>query len=183
MAADRIEREIVIEAPPEIVWGVITAPEQISRWLSDDADFEARAGADGTLTWTPGGRGGAKGSDVIVPIHVVDAEPFHRFTFRWNHAAGEKPDERNSALVEFTLADAGGRTRLRVVESGIGAVTDDGDGRRRYLDDHENGWGRHLGELRDQIASQPPGVSRRWPTRSMLRTPSGRQSPTPCDGG
>lgn len=36
---------------------MITEPEQISRWFSDETEVEGRAGADGTLTWRPGGRG------------------------------------------------------------------------------------------------------------------------------
>jgi hypothetical protein len=38
----------------------MTEPEQISRWLSDEAQIEGRAGADGMLTWKPGGRGADK---------------------------------------------------------------------------------------------------------------------------
>ena len=60
VAADSIEREILIEAPAEVVWGVITEPEQISRWFTDEAEVEARPGGAGTLTWRPGGRGGNK---------------------------------------------------------------------------------------------------------------------------
>jgi uncharacterized protein YndB with AHSA1/START domain len=41
MAADSVEREILIEASPEVVWGVITEPEQISRWFSDEAVLES----------------------------------------------------------------------------------------------------------------------------------------------
>ena len=92
MAADSVEREILIEASPEVVWGVITEPEQISRWFSDEAEIEGRVGADGTLTWKPGGRGGDKEADMIVPIRVVEAEPFRRFSFRWNHPQGAGPD-------------------------------------------------------------------------------------------
>jgi len=154
MTADSVEREILIEARPEVVWGVITEPEQISRWFSDDADIEGRAGAEGTLTWKPGGRGGQKESDLVVPIWVVDAEPFRRFSFRWNHPEGARPDESNSALVEFSLIEEAGGTRLRVVESGVDAVTHDDEARARYLDEHGHGWGRHFGELRDYVASR-----------------------------
>jgi uncharacterized protein YndB with AHSA1/START domain len=139
LAADSVEREILIEATPEVVWGVITEPEQISRWFSDAADVEGRAGADGTLTWRPG--------------------PFRRFSFRWNHPHGEGPDASNSALVEFSLAEEDGATRLTVLESGIGAVTHDEQSRARYLEEHERGWVKHLGELRDYVASEPPEVT------------------------
>jgi uncharacterized protein YndB with AHSA1/START domain len=159
LAADSVEREILIEATPEVVWGVITEPEQISRWFSDAADVEGRAGADGTLTWRPGGRGGHKEADMVVPIRVVEAEPFRRFSFRWNHPHGEGPDASNSALVEFSLAEEDGATRLTVLESGIGAVTHDEQSRARYLEEHERGWVKHLGELRDYVASEPPEVT------------------------
>ena len=60
----------------------------------------------------PGGRGGDKEFDAIVPIRVVEAEPFRRFSFRWNHPEGAEPDESNSALVEFSLIEEAGGTRL-----------------------------------------------------------------------
>jgi uncharacterized protein YndB with AHSA1/START domain len=47
--SDRIEREIVIEAPPEVIWGVVTEPDQMSRWLCDTADFEVQPGAYGSV--------------------------------------------------------------------------------------------------------------------------------------
>ncbi len=152
MPATTVEREILIEATPEVVWGVITEPEQIGRWFSDDADIEARAGADGSLTWKPGGRGGEKEVDLVVPIRVVEAEPFRRFSFRWNHPDGASPDESNSALVEFSLSEEAGGTRLKVVESGIDLVTDDEASNARYVEEHGHGWGKHFGELRDYVA-------------------------------
>ena len=155
MAADSIEREILIEAPAEVVWQVITEPGQISRWFSDEAEVEALAGAAGTLTWRPGGRGGDKDADVIAPIRVVDAEPFRRFSFRWSHPQDASPDEGNSALVEFSLTEEANGTRLRVVESGIDAVTHDDEGRASYFESHERGWEKHLGELLDYLASNP----------------------------
>jgi uncharacterized protein YndB with AHSA1/START domain len=155
-----VEREILIEATPQVVWGVITEPEQISQWFSDDADIEGRAGADGSLTWKPGGRGGEKEVDLVVPIRVVDAEPFRRFSFRWNHPDSASPDESNSALVEFSLTEEGDATRLKVVESGIDLVTDDETSRARYIEEHGHGWGKHFGELHDYVASKPRGTTR-----------------------
>jgi uncharacterized protein YndB with AHSA1/START domain len=160
VAADSVEREILIEASPEVVWGVITEPEQISRWFSDEANVDARTGAEGTLTWKPGGRGGNKEADLIVPIRVVEAEPFRRFSFRWNHPQGAGPDESNSALVEFSLTEEAGGTRLTVLENGIGAVAHDEQGKTRYLEQHEHGWEKHLGELLDYVASKAGGAAR-----------------------
>jgi uncharacterized protein YndB with AHSA1/START domain len=162
VSAEPIEREIVIEAPAEVVWGVITQPEQISRWFSDEASVEPRAGTDGTLTWTPGGRGGAVGSGpgLVVAIRVVEVERPHRFSFRWGHPEGVGPGAHNSALVEFILTAEAHGTRLRVIESGIEAVRHDDDGRARYREDHEQGWERHLREMLDYIASSAQGEAR-----------------------
>jgi uncharacterized protein YndB with AHSA1/START domain len=158
--ATTVEREILIKATPQVVWGVITEPEQISQWFSDAADIEGQAGSDGTLTWKPGGRGGEKEVDLVVPIRVVDAEPFRRFSFRWNHPDGASPDESNSALVEFSLIEEAGGTRLKVVESGIDLVTDDEASNARYIEEHGHGWGKHFGELRDYVASKPHEATR-----------------------
>jgi uncharacterized protein YndB with AHSA1/START domain len=154
VASDSVQREILIEASPEVVWGVITEPEQIVRWFSDEAEVEERVGADGKLSWRPGGRGGRKDSALVVPVRVVEAEPFRRFSFRWNHPEGAGPDRSNSALVEFTLLEEAGATRLTVLESGIDAVTHDDDGKLRYLESHREGWERHLGELLDYVSAE-----------------------------
>ena len=160
MGADSVERDILIEASPEAVWRVITQPEHISHWFSDDAEVEARVGARGSLTWRPGGRGSEKDSDVTVQIEVVEAEPFRRFCFRWNHPEGSAADESNSALVEFSLSAEAGGTRLTVLESGIDKVTLDAQDRERYLESHENGWGRHLGEMRQYVVTDARGAAR-----------------------
>ena len=156
MSAEKVEREILIEAPPEVVWGVLTEPEQIGRWFSDEAELEQRAGTDGTLTWRPGGRGGSA-SGMTLTIRVVEAEPHRRFCFRWGHPEGATADEDNSALVEFLLTEEPAGTRLRVIESGIDALAGDADGRARYREDHERGWERHLRELHDHVAATAPG--------------------------
>jgi uncharacterized protein YndB with AHSA1/START domain len=160
VAADRVEREILIEAPAEVVWRVITEPGHISRWFSDEADVQPRTGGDGTLTWKRGGRGADKDADLVVPILVVEAEPYRRFCFRWNHPEGVSPDEGNSALVEFSLTEEPRGTRLRVIESAIDAVINDEESKTRYLETHEHGWEKHLGELLVYVRSNPLGEAR-----------------------
>jgi uncharacterized protein YndB with AHSA1/START domain len=160
VAADSVEREILIEAPPEVVWGVVTEPDQISRWFSDAAEVEPLAGATGALIWRAGGRAGNNEFDATVAIRVVSAEPYRRFCFRWNYPEGAEPDERNSALVEFILTEEPGGTRLRVIESGIDAVTHDDEGKAKYLESHAQGWVKHLGELLEYMASKPRGGTR-----------------------
>jgi uncharacterized protein YndB with AHSA1/START domain len=42
MLSTVIAQEIVIEAPLELVWGVVTEPEQISQWFTDATELDLR---------------------------------------------------------------------------------------------------------------------------------------------
>ena len=86
-----IERDILIEAPVEVVWRTVTEPDQMSLWFADKVDLEVKPGAHGYMGF--GEQGG--------PVVVEAVEPPIRFSFRWNHPAGEEPTPSNSLLVEF----------------------------------------------------------------------------------
>src|ERR1700722_4695362 len=104
-----IDRDILIEAPVEVVWRTLTEPDQMSQWFADRVDLVVEPGAHGYLEF------GAQGGPAVVEA----VEPPPRFAFRWNHPRDEEPAVGNSMLVEFTLRPEGDeRTRLRVVESG-----------------------------------------------------------------
>jgi len=53
MPADRIEREIDIDAPIDVVWTVITEPEHINGWFTDSAELDVRPRGEGRLGWRP----------------------------------------------------------------------------------------------------------------------------------
>src|SRR6516165_1744245 len=88
-----IEREVLIEAPVQVVWHTITEPDQMSQWFADRVELVAEPGAQGYLGF--GDQGG--------PVVVETVDPPTRFSFRWNHPRGEEPVPGNSMLVEFTL--------------------------------------------------------------------------------
>ena len=138
---DRVEREIEIEAPLETVWDVLTDPRQTKLWLCDEAEFEARAGAVGSVGWHE------YGSYEIV---VDAAERPYYFAFRWVHPQGEAPAVGNSLLVEFRLAASGARTRLHVTESGFSSLPSESDA-RHTPEDHDAGWTKHLSRLREVV--------------------------------
>ena len=52
MVPQRIEREILIDAPVELVWAVVTEPEHISGWFSDVAELDLRPGGSMVLRWS-----------------------------------------------------------------------------------------------------------------------------------
>jgi uncharacterized protein YndB with AHSA1/START domain len=143
-----IEREVVIEAPVEVVWRTITEPDQITQWFADRVELAVEPGAHGYMEF--GDQGG--------PIVVETVEPPTRFSFRWNHPAGAEPVAGNSMLVEFTLIPEGDkRTRLRVVESGHELRDWPDAEKQRYAGEHQEGWGEFLDRLATLVAKREPG--------------------------
>ena len=144
MIPERVEREVLIEAPPETVWAVITQPEHVAGWFSDIADIDLRPGGEITLTWD--GHGTVRG-------RVEAVEPPRFFAFRWLSVGYGEFSESNSTLVEFSLHDEADGTRLRVVESGFRGLDASDDERARYADEHEGGWEVELSQLIDYVGS------------------------------
>jgi uncharacterized protein YndB with AHSA1/START domain len=143
-----IDRDILIEAPAEVVWRTITEPDQISQWFADRVELVVEPGARGYMGF--GDQGG--------PVVVETVEPPTRFSFRWNHPRGEDPVAGNSMLVEFTLTPEGAeRTRLRVVESGHELCDWPDAEKQRYADEHSEGWVDFLGRLVTLLAKRQPG--------------------------
>lgn len=110
-----IEREIQVDASPEVVFEVVSSPEHIKDWWYADTDLDPRAGATGELVWADADDPRAN----VVPITVVVAEPPRLFSFRWTHPAGESAVDGNSLLVTFELVPSGSGTLLRLTETGF----------------------------------------------------------------
>lgn len=138
-----IEREIHIDATPEVVYEVITEPEHIARWWGFDAAFAGRPGSEGRMTRD---RRDGRGS-LDVQVFVVEADPPRRFVFRWVHPEGQPATPQNSLLVTFELEPAEGGTLLRLTEAGfreIGWEAAQGEAQYRA---HLAGWDRYLPSL------------------------------------
>jgi uncharacterized protein YndB with AHSA1/START domain len=147
--SDRIEREILIAAPVERVWELITSAENLGRWLGDaGAEIELRPGGPMSLSWRDHGTVHGRVEAVAAP---------HRFSYRWLLAGDPdaEPTPANSTLTEFTLAADGDGTRVAVIESGFDALDVDAAERAALLASHTTGWAAEL----DDLAAHAPGVA------------------------
>ena len=93
---DRVERDVVLPAPVEEVGAALTDSEHLAQWFSPEARVDAR----------PGGEARFGDGDVEMHGVVEEVDPPHRFSFRWD----------SGAVVEFTLEEVTGGTRLTLVE-------------------------------------------------------------------
>jgi uncharacterized protein YndB with AHSA1/START domain len=144
MVGERIEREVLIEAPQTTVWAIVTEPEHVARWFSDAAEIDLRPGGDAVFTWDEHGPARARVEEVDAP---------NSFSFTWIRT-GEEPEAGNATRVEFTLRAKGNGTLLRVVETGFADLDWAEERRERYKDENTRGWAIELEELRSYVAAR-----------------------------
>src|SRR5262245_20351117 len=111
-----IEREIHVDATPDVVFDVVSNPEHVREWWPDEAAYSTVPGEGRRI-----GLGNEADGITWVQFTVVDAVPPKHFSFRWTHAEGETAAPGNSYLVVFELepTDGGAGTLLRMTESGF----------------------------------------------------------------
>jgi uncharacterized protein YndB with AHSA1/START domain len=137
-----LEREIRVDAAPEVVFDVVSSPEHLRAWWPDEAEFPAAPGGAGRIAF------GASPQDRMwVGFTVVDAVPPRLFSFRWTHAEGETAEAGNSCLVVFELEPAGDGTLLRMTESGFRERGWDEAKVAAEYGDHVSGWDFYLPRL------------------------------------
>jgi uncharacterized protein YndB with AHSA1/START domain len=133
---DRVERTVELAHPREKVWAALTTADGLGRWFGDrGARIDLRPGGAAEMTWSNG---------YTVQMRVEQVEEPARFAYTWQ-IHGLPEDDPRRTLVEFTLEEAGGGTRLTVVESGFAQLPD--DVYREEYDSHVKGWASELGEL------------------------------------
>jgi uncharacterized protein YndB with AHSA1/START domain len=141
---DTIERTIVINAPVERVWSVLTESTFLGQWFGSGEAVKIDLRPGGLLVFDHGVHG-------VIPARIATVEPPRVLSWRWSQgAAGEEPDDTNATLVEFTLTedDLPGGTRLTVVESGfarLGLSADEAAERHRA---NSRNWPGKLDQLR-----------------------------------
>jgi uncharacterized protein YndB with AHSA1/START domain len=139
---DRIERTIELTQPPQRVWDALTSPEGLGGWFGDRATIDLRPGGTAYVEWDN------EGDNFKATLTIAVVEPPARFAWTWGIQGLPATDPRRT-YVEFTLAPAGGGTRLTVVESGFAQVPDE------LLDTayrgNTEGWRKELADLADYL--------------------------------
>jgi uncharacterized protein YndB with AHSA1/START domain len=133
---DRIEREILIEAPLERVWDLVSEP---GWWIGDGDRSSQTITREGDLVIVEDPRYGR------YPVLPVSTDAPRHVSYRSSDDPGQAPGEGNSTLVEFFLTEQGGGTLLRVVESGFAALAVPAERRAAAIEGNTEGWEQQLG--------------------------------------
>jgi uncharacterized protein YndB with AHSA1/START domain len=142
VSIDQIEHEVLIDAPQERVWAVLTEAEHVAGWFGDRAEVDLRPGGAMLFGWTQ--------YDSHYAARIERVEPPGFFSYRWAREPGGEVAAGISTLVEFTLTPAAaGQTVLRVVESGFASLTGGDEERATAVKENTEGWQSELGELKE----------------------------------
>lgn len=148
---DRIEKEIVLRAPRSRVWRALTDSKEFGAWFRIEFQEPFRPGARvrGRITYP--------GYEHLTGEFVIEAmEPERRFAYRWHPAAIDPSVDYSKepmTLVEFTLEDVEGGTRLRLVESGFDAIPI--ERRADAFRSNEGGWAIQMTNIQAHLSEAP----------------------------
>ena len=148
MELGTIEREVYVEASPEVVFEVVSSPEHVKQWWPDDARYDRTPGSAGEIVFGDRAAGGT-----VVAFTVVDARPPRTFSFRWTHPAGEVAAEGNSLLVTFDLTPSGAGTLLTLTETGFREMGWEVAVLEQQYQEHVSGWDFFLPRLAPYVAT------------------------------
>jgi uncharacterized protein YndB with AHSA1/START domain len=138
-ATEPLRHELLIAAPPDVVFPYFTDPARMTAWMGVAALLDPRPG--GTF------RVEANGRDVVVGEYV-EVEPPHRVVFTWGFDGSEPAIGPGATRVEVTLERAGDGTRVVLLHHGLAEA---------MRSAHEEGWAHYLARLVAAASGDPPG--------------------------
>lgn len=156
---DRIEKQVLLEAPRERVWHALSDAERFGAWfgVSFDGPFVAGERLTGTITPT---RVDAEVAAIQAPYagtpfewFVEEIEPMRRIVFRWHPFGIDKTIDYSHepmTLIVFELLDAPQGILLTVTESGFDKLPP--ERRAKAFAANESGWAHQMNLIQKYLA-------------------------------
>ena len=135
-----VDRELRIDAPPSVVYELLTDATRFVEWMAPEASLDPTPG--GEVTWTH-----VNGDRVVGTF--VELVPDRRivFTFGWDRSDVGVPPGSTTVAIDLRPTGDGG-TQLRLVHSGLAEPMSDA---------HGGGWDNYLARLAAVAAGHDPG--------------------------
>ena len=153
LAAEAVQREVRIDAPPSAVFGFLTQPEKMVRWMGVEATLDPRPGGVYRVDLTGDERVSGR-----VSGEVLEVVPDRKLVFTWGWENGILPVPPGASTVEIVLEPDGEGTLVRLTHRDLPEEM------RFY---HTRGWDHSLARLAVVAAGGDPGPD---PLRSIVRS-------------
>jgi uncharacterized protein YndB with AHSA1/START domain len=141
-----VQKSILIDAPPEVVWNALTEPE-MTKYYMYGSEIECSWEQGSTMNW----KGVWEGNEMIfVTGKLVSYQPMNQFSFTaFNPHSGLEDIPANHTTVTYLLRSEGDKTHLQVTQGDFSLVP---DGEKRYQETMQS-WDDSLGKLIELIQS------------------------------
>ena len=146
---DTIVAEVMIDAPRSVVWSALTDPRMLATWWGSPEMYRADRWK---IDLRVGGKWQSRGTSNDGTTFGVDGEfleisPTDRLVMTWLPSW----DPSATTTIEYSLAEEGKGTRLRLTHSGFAGHADS-------RENHAYGWSRVLGWLGEFAERQAPAA-------------------------
>jgi uncharacterized protein YndB with AHSA1/START domain len=147
MSTDRIEKQIVLHAPPQRVWRALADSTEFGTWfgMKFDGPFAPGARMTGVIVPTAVNPEVAKAQKkyegIPFEITIEKIEPERLFSFRWHPGAVDPAidyTQEPTTLVVFALEEVADGTLLTLTESGFDGIPL--ERRAKAFASNEQGW-------------------------------------------
>lgn len=147
-----IERELLIDARPEIVFRLLTDPVETLKWQGLEVEIDARVGGAYRCKMNALGH--------TIRGRYIEVTPPTRVVSSWGWETGMFDIPPESTIVEITLTPEGSGTRLHLLHHGLPAEPP------IIAASHSMGWERYLDRLATVAEGRDPGPDE-WATGNM----------------
>jgi uncharacterized protein YndB with AHSA1/START domain len=146
---DRISKSVILKAPRSKVWKALITPSEFGQWFGAkmSGTFVPGQQARGPLTY-PGYE------HLNMEMEIEKMEPERYFSWRWHPYAVDPNVDYSSeptTLIEFTLEEVPGGTKLTVVESGFDKIP--AHRRDEAFRRNEGGWAKQMENISNYVRS------------------------------
>jgi uncharacterized protein YndB with AHSA1/START domain len=136
----KIEKRVLITASPEVIFGALTDPADLSGWFCDHAICDPREGGELIAHWKTGRSGKSEQTGRAVFTRIVDHT---QIEMRWIDDGGGPSTEGFRHVLSYSIQS--GRSGSEVLMCDEGYPPPD----RETLAFMEDGWNTVLMELKD----------------------------------
>jgi uncharacterized protein YndB with AHSA1/START domain len=138
-----VERALVIDASPEIVWEFLVDADKATRWMGQTASLDAQPGGEYRVAVIPGHTASGEFVEVDPPRRLV-------YTWGWEPGPdGPNPVPPGSSTIEIELVPVGEGTTLRFTHRDLPSA--------EAAQSHAHGWDHYLERLVVAAKGDDPG--------------------------
>jgi uncharacterized protein YndB with AHSA1/START domain len=132
---EEIRKQIIVDAPPEVVFKALTDEKELVRWMPQEAKMDVRVGGELEFKYHWADRG----LDTVLRGKILELEPNKRISYTWDAETKDHQPRITGAVVTWMLDSLpDGKTRVTLIHSGVG---------KEFSQDTERGWGHYLSQL------------------------------------